>query len=87
MREKTEDNRLILIYETAASIIQLIELFILSRSFGVIAIFLLNKLGDLLDRVAWLNAKLPNLATNYFITARKKATKKDGEKSSRVCPR
>jgi len=47
------------------------ELFIPSRSFGVIVIFLLNKLGDLLDRVAWSNAKLLNLATNYFITARK----------------
>jgi len=68
-----------LIYETAASIIQLIELLILSRSFGVIAIFLLNKLGDLLDRVAWLNAKLPNLATNYFIIAKNKATKRIGE--------
>ena len=55
----------------AASIIQLMELFVPSRSLGVIVIFLLNKLGDLLDRVAWLNAKLPNLATNYLITARK----------------
>lgn len=55
----------------ATSIIQLMELFIPSRSLGVVIIFLLNKLGDLLDRVAWLNAKLPDLATNYFIVARK----------------
>lgn len=58
----------------AASLIQLIELFIPSRSFGVIAILLLNKLGDLLDSVAWLNAKLPDFATNYFILARKEKT-------------
>jgi len=63
----------------AASIIQLMELFIPSRSFGVIVIFLLNKLGDLLDRAAWLNAKLPNLATNYFIIAKNKATKRIGK--------
>jgi len=64
----------------AASIIQLMELFIPSRSLGVIVIFLLNKLGDLLDRVAWLNAKLPNLATNYFITARKTKQQKESGK-------
>ena len=56
---------------SAASIIQLVELFVPSRSLGVAIIFLLNKLGDLLDRVTWLNAKLPDLATNYFIVARK----------------
>ena len=61
----------------AASIIQLIELFIPQRSFGIIAIFLLNKLGDLLDRVAWLNAKLPDLTTHYFIVARKQRNLKD----------
>jgi hypothetical protein len=46
-------------------------LFVPSRSFGVIVIFFLNKLGGLLDGVAWLNAKLPNLATNYLVIARK----------------
>ena len=56
---------------SAASIIQLMELFVPSRSLGIVIIFLLNKLGDLLDRVTWLNAKLPDLATNYFIVARK----------------
>ncbi len=55
----------------AASIIQLLELFIPKRSLGVIVIVLLNVLGDLLDNITWLNAKLPRLATNYFIVAKK----------------
>jgi len=47
------------------------DLFVPSRLLGVIAMFLLNILGDLLHRVAGLNAKLPNLATNYFVIAGK----------------
>ena len=55
---------------SAMSIIQLLELYIPSKSFGVIIILLLNKLGNIIDNI-WLNEKIPNLATNYFIIARK----------------
>jgi len=57
-----------------ASMIQLSELFIPRGTIGAVIILLLNILGDLLDRVAWFNAKLPHIATNYLITARKIAT-------------
>lgn len=56
---------------SAVSIIQLLELYIKRRSLGIIAIVFLNKLGDLLDNITWLNAKLPKLATNYLVIARK----------------
>lgn len=59
------------------SLIQLLELYIPMRSLGIMIIFLLNKLGNLLDNVAWLNAKLPRLSINYIIVARK-------HKSSRI---
>jgi len=47
------------------------DLFVSSRFLGVIAIFLLNKLADFLDRIAGSNAQLPNIATNYFVIAGK----------------
>lgn len=59
---------------SAASIIQLLELYIPGRSLGVAAIFFLNRLANLLDRSKALNAKLPNLATNYVVMARKPPT-------------
>jgi SAM-dependent methyltransferase len=61
---------------SAVSIIQLLELYITRRSLGIMAIVFLNKLGDLLDNITWLDAKLPKLTTNYFVIARKLVGKK-----------
>ena len=51
---------------SVTSIFQLLELYIHHRSLTVIMIFVLNRLGDLLDDFLWLNAKPPNLVTTYF---------------------
>ena len=53
------------------SIIQLLVLYIPRRTLGVAIIFLLNMLGDITENLTWLNMKLPKLATNYFIVAKK----------------
>ena len=56
--------------DSIVSILQLLELYIPSKSLGSIIIFALNKLGDLLDRSEWLNSKFPHLTTNYFVVAK-----------------
>lgn len=56
----------------AASIIQLLELFIPPRYLGSAIIILLNIVGDFLDNFERINSRLPNLVSNYFIVAMKK---------------
>jgi SAM-dependent methyltransferase len=58
--------------DPAVSIIQLLALFIPRRKGGVIIIAFLNKLGNLLDKIVWFNARLPDLVTSYMIIASKR---------------
>jgi hypothetical protein len=57
---------------SAVSIIQLLALFSPTRKGGIIIIAFLNKLANLLDNIAWLNARLPDLVTSYIIIAGKR---------------
>jgi SAM-dependent methyltransferase len=56
---------------SAASMIQLLELYIPRGYIGKAVVFILNKLGVFLDNLS-LNALLPDLATNYLAVAKRK---------------